>query len=163
MLPGVLGFVHYCLSNNAEDYHLYGGSRLKRDISLVLEKVINKYEELLNAAVKQTSRFVVPHSFQQMRQNGARVLHRGVKMGEGWFLPAEMVELMEHGYSNIICTQPFGCLPNHIVGKGVIRRFYDLYPQANICPIDYDANASAVNQENRLKLMLAVARDKARL
>ena len=74
-----------------------------------------------------------------------------------------MAELAEHGYDNIICTQPFGCLPNHIVGRGTFRRLKELYPNANICSIDYDANASRVNQENRIKLMLATAREKAGL
>ena len=160
MLPGVLGFVHYCLSNTDVDYQLYGGNYVKRGVGLLLEKAIDIYESILKSAVEKCPKFIAPVSFHQMKENGAKGLHRGVKMGEGWFLPAEMVELIEHGYSNIICTQPFGCLPNHIVGKGIIRRFYDIYPQANICPIDYDANASAVNQENRLKLMLAVAKDK---
>ena len=82
-------------------------------------------------------------------------------MGEGWLLPAEICELIESGYSNVVCAQPFGCLPNHIVGKGVIRTIREIYPDANICPIDYDAGASKVNQENRIKLMLAVAKEKA--
>ena len=78
-------------------------------------------------------------------------------MGEGWLLPAEAAELIEKGYNNIICAQPFGCLPNHIVGKGTIRRLRELYPEANIFPVDYDAGASKVNQENRVRLMLAIA------
>ena len=80
-------------------------------------------------------------------------------MGEGWLLPAEIAELIENGYNNVICAQPFGCLPNHIVGKGVIRVLRELYPNANICPVDYDSGASKVNQENRIKLMLAVAKE----
>ena len=87
------------------------------------------------------------------------LIDRGVKMGEGWLLPAETAELIEKGYTNIICAQPFGCLPNHIVGKGVIRTLRLHYPQANIFPIDYDPGASRVNQENRIKLMLSVARE----
>ena len=81
-------------------------------------------------------------------------------MGEGWLLPAEIAELIEHGYNNVICVQPFGCLPNHIVGKGVVRTLRETYPNANICPVDYDAGASKVNQENRIKLMLAVSEEK---
>ena len=103
--------------------------------------------------------FVVPSSFEEKKKTVGKVIDRGVKMGEGWLLPAEIIELIEHGYSNIICAQPFGCLPNHIVGKGVIRRLRELYPDANIFPIDYDAGASKVNQENRIKLMLSVARE----
>ena len=72
---------------------------------------------------------------------------------------AEMIELVEHGYKNIVCAQPFGCLPNHIVGKGMIRKIRELHPDANIVPIDYDPGATKVNQENRIKLMLAVAKE----
>ena len=84
----------------------------------------------------------------------------GNRMGEGWFLPAEMVELIVHGYENIICTQPFGCLPTHVCGKGMIHKIKDRYPGANIVPVDYDPGATRVNQENRIKLMLAVAKEK---
>ncbi len=80
-------------------------------------------------------------------------------MGEGWLLTAEMVELINSSYGNIISAQPFGCLPNHIVAKGMIRKVKELYPEANIVPIDYDPGATKVNQENRIKLMLAVARE----
>ena len=83
-------------------------------------------------------------------------------MGEGWLLPGEAAELIEKGYGNIICAQPFGCLPNHIVGKGTIRRLRELYKDANIFPIDYDAGASKVNQENRIKLMLSMANENSK-
>jgi predicted nucleotide-binding protein (sugar kinase/HSP70/actin superfamily) len=81
-------------------------------------------------------------------------------MGEGWLLTAEMMELVEIGYSNIVCAQPFGCLPNHICGKGVMKKIKQLHPDANIIAIDYDPSATKVNQDNRIKLMLAIAREK---
>ena len=87
------------------------------------------------------------------------IIDRGVVMGEGWLLPAEVAELIELGYSNVICVQPFGCLPNHIVGKGTIRNLRSRYKDANIFPLDYDASSSCVNQENRIKLMLSMARE----
>ena len=80
-------------------------------------------------------------------------------MGEGWLLTAEMIELAETGFENIVCTQPFGCLPNHINGKGMIRKIRSINPKANIVAIDYDPGATYVNQENRIKLMLAVAKE----
>ena len=83
-------------------------------------------------------------------------------MGEGWLLTAEMLELIHSGTPNIVCTQPFGCLPNHIVGKGMVNKIRALYPSANITPIDYDPSATKVNQENRIKLMLANARGLAK-
>ena len=81
-------------------------------------------------------------------------------MGEGWLLTAEMMELVRAGYENIVCAQPFGCLPNHICGKGMINKIREAYPTANIAPIDYDPSATRVNQENRIKLMLAVGRER---
>ena len=81
-------------------------------------------------------------------------------MGEGWLLTAEMLELADKGVNYIVCTQPFGCLHNHICGKGMINKIRELYPQANITPIDYDPSATRVNQENRIKLMLAVGRER---
>ena len=79
-------------------------------------------------------------------------------MGEGWLLTAEMIELVQSGYGNIVCAQPFGCLPNHIVGKGMIRKIKDDYPWSNVVAIDYDPGATKINQENRIKLMLANAK-----
>ena len=78
-------------------------------------------------------------------------------MGEGWLLTAEMLELIHSGTPNIVCTQPFGCLPNHIVGKGVIKEIRNAYPTSNVIAVDYDPGASEVNQLNRIKLMLATA------
>ena len=163
MLPGVLGFLHYCLDGPAVDRALYGDSRIKALVSKVTTGVITAYEAVLNHTLKDFPQFVRPSSFRHIRAQGEKILDRGVKMGEGWYLSAEMSELVRHGYENILCAQPFGCLPNHIVGRGAFRRFKELYPNANICSIDYDANASRVNQENRIKLMLATAREKAGL
>jgi predicted nucleotide-binding protein (sugar kinase/HSP70/actin superfamily) len=80
-------------------------------------------------------------------------------MGEGWLLTGEMLELCESGYENIVCTQPFGCLPNHISGKGMIRKVREVNPGSNIVAVDYDAGAPKVNQENRIKLMLSIAKE----
>ena len=88
------------------------------------------------------------------------VIGYGNKMGEGWLLTAEMIELCESGFENIVCAQPFGCLPNHICGKGMIRKIKDVSKNANIVPIDYDPSATRVNQENRIKLMLSIAKEK---
>ena len=79
-------------------------------------------------------------------------------MGEGWLLTAEMIDMINMGINNFVCAQPFGCLPNHIIGKGMIRKLRETYPQSNIVPIDYDPGATRVNQENRIKLMLSTAR-----
>ena len=159
MVPGVLGFFQYCFANMDTDYRYYGGSSLKHFAGGRLEKIAEGWEGWLIDALKPYPEFAAPVSFEKVKKLADRVIDRGVKMGEGWLLPGEAAELIEKGYSNIICTQPFGCLPNHIVGKGTIRRLRELYPQANIFPVDYDAGASKVNQENRIKLMLAMAKE----
>ena len=104
--------------------------------------------------------FYAPGSFRELMKKPEGIISLGAKMGEGWLLTAEMIELVEGGYGNIVCAQPFGCLPNHIVGKGMINKIRALHPDANITPVDYDPSATRVNQENRIKLMLAVAREK---
>ena len=86
------------------------------------------------------------------------VIGIGNSMGEGWYLAAEMLEFADHGYENIVIVQPFGCLPNHIVGKGMLRKLKDEYPTSNVVAIDYDPGATKINQENRIKLMLANAK-----
>lgn len=101
--------------------------------------------------------FDPPSSFQNAPKLAEEYIGLGAKMGEGWLLTAEMLELIKQGVNNIICTQPFGCLPNHIVGKGMMKPIKERHPDANIVAIDYDAGASAINQENRIKLMLANA------
>jgi predicted nucleotide-binding protein (sugar kinase/HSP70/actin superfamily) len=113
---------------------------------------------MLIKAVEKQEIFTAPWPHKKLFREGTKIIGPGCKMGEGWLLTAEMVELIHHGYRNIVCAQPFACLPNHIVGKGMIRRLRELYG-ANIVAIDYDPGATRVNQENRIKLMLAVARE----
>ncbi|UKI50501.1 MAG: hypothetical protein L6U99_03520 [Clostridium sp.] len=97
--------------------------------------------------------------FKETKEMSNGVISHGTKMGEGWLLTAEMMELVEIGYSNIVCAQPFGCLPNHICGKGVMKKIKEIHPTANIVAIDYDPSATKVNQENRINLMLAIAKE----
>lgn len=160
MIPGVTGFLQYCAANFSTDHDYYGGSFIKYFVGRTAEKILERYEGYVEAALSPYPRFVAPLPFERVKRLAEKVIDRGVKMGEGWLLPGEVAELIEKGYSNVVCAQPFGCLPNHIVGKGTIRRLRELYPDANIFPVDYDAGASAVNQENRIKLMLSIARDK---
>ena len=109
--------------------------------------------------IEQYSDFQPPCHFESTIESAKGYIGQGVKMGEGWLLTAEMVELIQHyKVNNIVCTQPFGCLPNHICGKGVMRVIKEKNPQANIVAVDYDSSASKVNQQNRIKLMLANAR-----
>ena len=159
MLPGILNFVMYCVDDLVEDAALYGGGQIKAAAARQALKYLCDIERSLIQAVTQYPQFHAPSPFSRVKELTQGVIGLGCKMGEGWLLTAEMAELIEAGYGNIVCAQPFGCLPNHIAGKGVIRRLRELYPDSNIVPVDYDPGATSVNQENRIKLMLAVARE----
>ncbi|MBQ8137283.1 MAG: 2-hydroxyglutaryl-CoA dehydratase, partial [Clostridia bacterium] len=157
MVPGALGFFQYCLANAEANHLYYGGNPIKPAVSLKALHVTEHWEEAMAEALEPYPEFVVPPPFPRLRTLAEQVIDPGVKMGEGWLLAGETAALIESGYENIVCAQPFGCLPNHIVGKGTVRRLRELYPKANIFPVDYDAGASRVNQENRIRLMLAIA------
>ena len=162
MVPGILSFMIFKVDNRLEDIRLYGGSQAKKQVCTLLKWYFTKYETDLIAAVKKFPQFTAPAPYSHLKELAGKVIGYGCKMGEGWLLTAEAMELVESGYGNVVCAQPFGCLPNHIVGKGMIRKVKNLYPQANIVPIDYDPSATQVNQENRIKLMLAVAKENLR-
>jgi len=159
MVPGVMGFMMFKIDNRIEDINLYGGNIAKKKVVQALMKYCEMLEKTLYEAVSKNSDFMPPSRYSHIKQLVTGVVGLGNKMGEGWLLTAEMLELAETGYGNIICAQPFGCLPNHIVGKGMVRKVKEIYPSANIVPIDYDPGATKVNQENRIKLMLAVAKE----
>ena len=161
MLPPMMGFVLYCFANGIKDEEYYGGRAkyafLMKHIGMPLLTIVEKWTD---QAIERYPEFRTAATFKELEKYAERFIDRGCKMGEGWLLTAEMAELIEKGYDNIVCTQPFGCLPNHICGKGMIRPLKEAYPESNIVPIDYDPSATKVNQENRIKLMLAVAREK---
>lgn len=158
-VPGLLGFLQYIFDNNIQDVKLYGGKKSYLYINKLLRWYLARYEKLLRRAVTKGSDLFCPAPHSHVRALGDDMIGLGCKMGEGWLLTAEMMELCESGYENIVCVQPFGCLPNHIVGKGMVRKLREVYPNANIVAVDYDPGATRVNQENRIKLMLSVARE----
>ncbi len=155
-IPGLMGFLQYCAYNPSETARLYGGSFLEKHVSGLILGYIAGMEKVMIRVLKENG-FHAPLPFSELSKLPDGIIGKGDKMGEGWLLTAEMIELIQSGYENIVCAQPFGCLPNHICGKGMINKLRELYPQANITPIDYDPSATRVNQENRIKLMLAVA------
>ena len=157
--PGLMGFVQYCIFNMGEDHVLYGG---KLAMKMGTDQLLNWLDSVERSMLKAESEagFYAPGPFKELVEKPEGVISLGAKMGEGWLLTAEMIELVQGGYGNIVCAQPFGCLPNHIVGKGMVNKIRALYPSANITPIDYDPSATKVNQENRIKLMLAVAKER---
>ena len=155
VVPGLMDFVLYTADAGIEDWYLYGTGHTKAVVSKFIVNYIVSLQNTVIDSYKAYPQFKPQTPFKHTKALSKKVIHKGTKMGEGWLLTAEMVELIESGCENIVCTQPFGCLPNHIVGRGMLRKIKELYPQANIVPIDYDASASKVNQENRIKLMLA--------
>ena len=159
MVPGLYGFTLYTMYNAIYDHEIYGRSKKSALINRFLIWYFSRREKLMIDAIGKTK--ITPMKyFKHTKDLSNGVLDHGTKMGEGWLLTAEMMELVEIGYSNIICAQPFGCLPNHICGKGVMKKIKSIHPDANIVAIDYDPSATRVNQENRIKLMLAIAREK---
>ncbi len=158
MVPGLYDFIMYCMQNSLEDFGIYGGRRVKKAFFTFVVNFLNGIRnEMRRAALNHG--FCAPSEFSHLLELAGSVIGRGCKMGEGWLLSGEMMELAELGYSNIITVQPFGCLPNHIVAKGMARTVKEKCPQANIVAIDYDPGATQVNQENRIKLMLSIARE----
>lgn len=158
VVPGLTDFIIFKIYNRDVDVDLYGGKWIKQKIARIFKSYVEKCQHAMIDAIRKHGRFRAPEPFEYLRSQVKGYLGEGNKMGEGWLLTAEMLELIHSGTNNIVCTQPFGCLPNHIVGKGMIRRLKDDYPWSNIVAIDYDPGATKINQENRIKLMLANAR-----
>ncbi len=158
-IPGLMGFALYCIYNQILDYKLYRKGRASYPLVKFVYRFVLKKERELSAIIEEHGVFKAPAPFEHTVELIQDHIGMGCKMGEGWLLPAEMLELADSGVPNIVCTQPFGCLPNHIVGKGMMKPLKDANPDINIVAIDYDASASKVNQENRIKLMLANARE----
>ena len=153
VVPDFMGFMLYCAENANFKADNLGASRKSMHISNAVIKAINMFRGPSNKALAQSKRFDAP----EMTKLAAPLVSLGNQTGEGWLLTAEMIELIHHGAKNIVCCQPFACLPNHIVGKGVIKELRAAYPDANIIAVDYDPGASEVNQLNRIKLMLSTA------
>lgn len=158
VVPAFLDFCLYCAVNTVNDGKIYNFSTKTTKLFGIAYRLIYSMQKQMIKIVREHGEFDPPHDFEDLRAYADKYMHQGVKMGEGWLIPAEMAALAHGGVENIICTQPFGCLPNHIVAKGMSRVIKEAFPQANIVAVDYDPGATRVNQENRIKLMLANAR-----
>ncbi len=159
VVPALMDFILYCVINNVNDGKLYGMNKKTALLFKIVYKWLYGKQKKIIAQVQKGGRYEPLHDFEHLRRCADKVIHQGVKMGEGWLIPAEMAALCETGAENVVCAQPFGCLPNHIAGKGAVRAVKALFPEANVVPVDYDPSATRVNQENRIKLMLATARE----
>lgn len=159
-VPSILGFGIYKTNGALEDLRLYGGKPIKKLIMEIVMKYMFKMEDLLISAIEQNPNFVPPERVNDLKKRAEGVIGIGNSMGEGWYLAAEMLEFADHGYENIVIVQPFGCLPCHVAAKGMINKVRRIDERLNIVDIEYDPGATRVNQENRIKLMLVVAKEK---
>ncbi len=159
VVPALMDFILYCVVNNVNDAKFYGLNKKSAFLFRIVYRWLYKKQRKIIRLTEKHGRFEPLHDFEHLRRCADKVINQGVKMGEGWLIPAEMAALAETGTENIVCAQPFGCLPNHIAGKGAIRALRALYENENIVPVDYDPSATRVNQENRIKLMIATARE----
>ena len=158
-IPTVLGFGAYKTNGALEDLRAYGGKPLKRLIMEIVMKYYFFIEDLLISGIEKWPQFTAPERVNDLKKRADGIIDTVNSMGEGWYLAAEMLELAEHGYENIICVQPFGCLPCHVAVKGMLNKVRRINPKINSVDIEYDPGATKVNQENRIKLMLAVAKE----
>ncbi len=157
VVPELFGFMHYCFYNQIYKAENLGTSIKTAKISELGIKALEFLQKPANDAYKKSKHFDAYCNIRELVDYAKDYVSIGNQTGEGWFLVGEMIELIHSGAVNIVCTQPFGCLPNHIVGKGVIKEIRRTHPEANIVAIDYDPGASEVNQLNRVKLMLSSA------
>ncbi len=160
VVPDLMDFMNYSLYNNHYKAEFLGEKKSGAVVSDLGIRLIQFIRKPALDALKKSGRFEAPMPIRQIGELTKPFLSLGNQYGEGWFLTGEMVELLKTGVPNIVCIQPFACLPNHVVGKGVIKALRKAYPQANIAAVDYDPGASEVNQLNRIKLMLSAAKNR---
>ena len=157
VVPDLLDFMLYCFYNQIYKADFLGTSKKAAFISRFGIRALEKLRAQAAKEFAKSRHFTPPVSIYTLVDYAKPIVDIGNQTGEGWFLTGEMVELIHSGVNNIVCTQPFGCLPNHVVGKGVIKELRKRFPSSNIVAIDYDPGASEVNQLNRIKLMLSTA------
>ena len=156
-MPDLMDFLLYCFYNsNFKAENLGGKSSTARLCNMGIS-LLEYFRKTARRELEASKNFTPPSRIWELADMAKHYVSLGNQTGEGWFLTGEMLELIHSGVKNIVCTQPFGCLPNHIVGKGVIKELRASHPEANIIAVDYDPGASEVNQLNRIKLMLATA------
>ena len=162
VVPGLLDFFLYSMSNAKVQKDELGSSAASRASMDAVIGLIDWMRKPVDELLEKSARFERPEPISVMAEKATQVLSLCNNMGEGWLLTAEMLDLIDHGAPNIICTQPFACLPNHVVGKAVIKELRRQHPESNIVAVDYDPGASEVNQLNRIKLMISVAKENLR-
>lgn len=159
VIPDFIEFMDYCFWNGVYRTKHLGASKAGSFVCKAAVKIFAVSRRPFMKELKKSKHFHVPTDIVGIQEKAQRILQLGNQCGEGWFLPGEIIDLIEEGVPNVVCVQPFGCLPNHIVGKGIVKKVKELYPQSNVVAVDYDPSASKVNQLNRIKLMLEVAKE----
>ncbi len=162
VMPDLSGFLDYCAYNANYKHEFLGKTKKSATISNLVIKYLDIFRSTARKELEASKHFNSIAHIEELAEYAKPIVSLGNQTGEGWFLTAEMVELIKTGVPNIVCCQPFGCLPNHIVGKGVIKELRAAYPKANIVAVDFDPGASEVNQLNRIKLMLSTAQKNMR-
>ncbi len=160
VVPDLIDFFNYGFYNGIYKVKHLGHKKSSKLVSNLAIKLVERYRIHGKRALEKSKRFSAPEHIKTLAEETKPILSVGNQAGEGWFLTGEMIELIQSGVPNIVCIQPFGCLPNHVVGKGVIKKLKSVYPEANIVAVDYDPGASEVNQLNRIKLMLSTAKER---
>ncbi len=160
ILPDFMGFAKFLCTHKITFNHLLNTNKTSSKLMKAAIKLVDILEKDVRIALAQSKKnYLPPCDIWHLEEKVKDVLSIGNQTGEGWFLTAEMIEYIENGIPNIVCVQPFACLPNHVVGKGVIKTIREKFPEANISPVDYDPGASESNQANRIKLLMTVAKD----
>ncbi len=160
ILPDFMGFVKFMATHKTTFNQLLNTNKTSSKIAKIAIKLFDILEKDVRIAISNSKKgYLPPCDIWDLEEKVKDVLSIGNQTGEGWFLTAEMIEYIENDIPNIVCVQPFACLPNHVVGKGVIKTIRQMFPDANIAPIDYDPGASEANQTNRIKLLMTVAKD----
>jgi len=159
VVPDLMDFMNYSFYNAKYRYRYFGASKKSDIVAKAAVSAIRMLRKPALEALEKSKRFEAPMPIEEIAEITKPVLSIGNQYGEGWFLTGEMIELLKTGVDNIVCIQPFACLPNHVVGKGVIKQLRKRYPKANVAAVDYDPGASEVNQLNRIKLMLSQAKE----
>ena len=157
VMPDLMDFLLYCCYGAIYKHKELSNKYSAKQISRIAIRVIEMFRKPMKKYLAASKRFTPPSDIYTLADAAGKVLSHGNNTGEGWFLTAEMLELIHSGTPNIVCMQPFACLPNHVTGKGMIKALRKLYPESNIVAVDYDPGASEVNQLNRIRLMLSTA------
>jgi len=162
VVPDMTDFLLYCLLDDIYKHKYLAGSFKNRAMSWIAIKYVEYLRSFIRKALKKSKNFSSYHTTKELADKAGEIISVCNQTGEGWLLTAEMLELIEEGINNIVCVQPFGCLPNHITGKGVMKELKRRFNDVNITAVDYDPGASEVNQINRIKLMMSVARQNSK-